>query len=434
MALTYDFILGKLRTSDGGLVVAGGLVPKGAYNGATTYAIGDSVDYLGSSYIATSITVGNLPTDTSKWQVLANKGNTGSTGSQGIQGVTGNNGADGVGIPSGGTTGQVLNKASNTNYDTQWHTLVKGDVGLSSVDNTSDVGKPVSTAQQTALDLKAPLASPTFTGTVVVPDASFANAKLANMVTKTYKGRTSAGTGVPEDVAVATLKTDLVLVKADVGLGNVVNSDTTTTANITDSSNKRFITDAQQTVLGNTSGTNTGDQTLPVGGTPALTLGTTNAAGSSPNFLRRDDTVLVFDATSPSTQAYGDSAVVGVATTAARRDHKHAMPATVKDTTAVSGVLKGSAGAVVAAINSDLPSMSSTVGGAVPTPPNNTTTFLRGDATFATPPQPDITQDLIAPTTDELITAGYSAYISDYYEIASGKYLEAGLNSVFEVG
>jgi hypothetical protein len=35
--------------------------------------------------------------------------------------------------------------------------------------------------------------------------------------------------------------------------------DTTTTANITDSSNKRFITDAQQTVLGNTSGTNTGD-------------------------------------------------------------------------------------------------------------------------------------------------------------------------------
>lgn len=34
-----------------------------------------------------------------------------------------------------------------------------------------------------------------------------------------------------------------------------------TTANITDSANKRFITDAQQTVLGNTSGTNTGDQT-----------------------------------------------------------------------------------------------------------------------------------------------------------------------------
>lgn len=32
--------------------------------------------------------------------------------------------------------------------------LVKADVGLSNVDNTSDVNKPVSTAQQTALDLK----------------------------------------------------------------------------------------------------------------------------------------------------------------------------------------------------------------------------------------------------------------------------------------
>jgi hypothetical protein len=45
-------------------------------------------------------------------------------------------------------------------------TLVKGDVGLSNVDNTSDSAKPISTAGQTALNLKANLASPTFTGTV----------------------------------------------------------------------------------------------------------------------------------------------------------------------------------------------------------------------------------------------------------------------------
>jgi hypothetical protein len=48
--------------------------------------------------------------------------------------------------------------------------LVKGDVGLGNVDNTSDVNKPVSTAGQAALDLKAPLESPTFTGTVTIPD------------------------------------------------------------------------------------------------------------------------------------------------------------------------------------------------------------------------------------------------------------------------
>ena len=45
-------------------------------------------------------------------------------------------------------------------------------VGLGSVNNTSDAGKPVSTAQQTALNLKANLAGPTFTGVPVAPTAS----------------------------------------------------------------------------------------------------------------------------------------------------------------------------------------------------------------------------------------------------------------------
>jgi len=60
--------------------------------------------------------------------------------------------------------------------------------------------------------------------------------------------------------------------KSDVGLSNVVNSDTTTTSNITDSSNKRFVTDAQLTVIGNTSGTNTGDQDLSGYATKNITL------------------------------------------------------------------------------------------------------------------------------------------------------------------
>jgi hypothetical protein len=45
----------------------------------------------------------------------------------------------------------------------------KADVGLANVDNTSDAAKPVSTAQQTALDLKAPLASPALTGSPTAP-------------------------------------------------------------------------------------------------------------------------------------------------------------------------------------------------------------------------------------------------------------------------
>jgi hypothetical protein len=43
----------------------------------------------------------------------------------------------------------------------------KSMVGLANVDNTSDANKPVSSATQTALNLKATINSPTFTGTVL---------------------------------------------------------------------------------------------------------------------------------------------------------------------------------------------------------------------------------------------------------------------------
>jgi hypothetical protein len=61
------------------------------------------------------------------------------------------------------------------------HSVTKTQVGLGSADNTSDAGKPVSTAQQNALDLKAPLASPTFTGTpnAPTPVSATSNTQLA---------------------------------------------------------------------------------------------------------------------------------------------------------------------------------------------------------------------------------------------------------------
>ncbi len=50
--------------------------------------------------------------------------------------------------------------------------ITKDMVGLANVDNTTDALKPVSTATQTALDLKANLASPTLTGTPLAPTAT----------------------------------------------------------------------------------------------------------------------------------------------------------------------------------------------------------------------------------------------------------------------
>ena len=48
------------------------------------------------------------------------RGDTGPQGPQGKQGPAGAPGPAGPGVASGGTTGQVLAKKSNTNYDTEW--------------------------------------------------------------------------------------------------------------------------------------------------------------------------------------------------------------------------------------------------------------------------------------------------------------------------
>ena len=79
--------------------------------------------------------------------------------------------------------------------------------------------------------------------------------------------------------------------KAQVGLGNVPNVDTTTTANITDAANKRFVTDAQLVVIGNTSNTNTGDETTASiqSKRPIKTINSNSLEGSGDVALTKSD-------------------------------------------------------------------------------------------------------------------------------------------------
>ena len=114
----------------------------------------------------------------------------------------------------------------------------KTDVGLSNVDNTSDANKPVSLATQTALDGK------------VDENVSITGATKTKI---TYDSK-----------------------------GLVTSGSDATTSDIADSSNKRYVTDANLTVINNTSGVNTGDQNLTpyfnksVDDTDDITVGTTN--------------------------------------------------------------------------------------------------------------------------------------------------------------
>lgn len=66
----------------------------------------------------------------------------------------------------------ATNLSSHTSNKSNPHGVTKAQVGLGNVDNTSDANKPISTATQTALNAKAPLASPTLTGTPKAPTAT----------------------------------------------------------------------------------------------------------------------------------------------------------------------------------------------------------------------------------------------------------------------
>lgn len=90
------------------------LMPKGTYSAGTTYSHLDWVRYNGKSWVCKQDNViGVTPSEGATWTVLAEDGQ----------------GGGGQGVPAGGTTGQVLAKASNTDYDTEW--VNGGGVGRS---------------------------------------------------------------------------------------------------------------------------------------------------------------------------------------------------------------------------------------------------------------------------------------------------------------
>jgi len=100
----------------------------------------------------------------------------------------------------------TLNVVGNVLFNGTVSGITKAMVDLSNVDNTSDTNKPVSSATQTALNLKANIADPSFTGIPVAPTAvagtsttqiattSFVSSSLAlkaNLAGPTFTGTVS---------------------------------------------------------------------------------------------------------------------------------------------------------------------------------------------------------------------------------------------------
>ena len=84
---------------------------KGTYDNSTAYVLDDIVYYNGSSYVAKTSTTGNLPTDTTKWNILA-------SGSGGIWDST-------LGIGSAGQVVKVNSGASALEFGTLSSDYVK---------------------------------------------------------------------------------------------------------------------------------------------------------------------------------------------------------------------------------------------------------------------------------------------------------------------
>ena len=156
-------------------------------------------------------------------------------------------------------------------------------MGLGNVDNTSDASKPVSTATQTALDLKAPLANPTFTGTVAgVTKAHVGLENVDNTADSAKPVSTAQATAIAtaksEAIADATAQVNAVIASAPAALNTL---DELAAALGDDANFATTVTNSLAAKAPIASPTFTGTVTIPTGaalGTPAsATL--TNATG-----------------------------------------------------------------------------------------------------------------------------------------------------------
>ena len=102
---------------------------KGAYSSSTQYEKNDVVTYEGSSYVSLQATQENAPTNTTYWQLIAEKGTKGDTGATGQTGATGN------GISS------VAKTSTSSNVDTYTITYTNGTTTTFDVTNANVVNE-----------------------------------------------------------------------------------------------------------------------------------------------------------------------------------------------------------------------------------------------------------------------------------------------------
>ena len=191
-------------------------VSRGEYNNTTQYYLFDLVNYEGSSYVAIGNTLGNLPTNTTYWQLIAEKGNVGSVGPVGSQGV---------GIAS------ITKTSTEGLVDTYTITYTNGTTSTFQITNGEDGETPLSdfnALKADVEDLRDNQITLTEEGTNIHVDNA-AKARLYEFeLSKESSQETTTGKNLLQNIATSQIIN---------GITFTVNKDGTVIANGTASSN-----------------------------------------------------------------------------------------------------------------------------------------------------------------------------------------------------
>ena len=266
-----------------------------------------------------------------------------------------------------GTTGQYWRG------DKSWQTLDKTAVGLPNVDNTADSAKPVSTLQSAAISAAQTNAETYADGLIASLIASSPAtldtlnelaAALGNDPNFATTMATALGNRLRVDTAAQGLNsTEKTNAKTNLDLQNVVNLDTSTTANITDSTNKRFMSDAQETKLDSV------ESNADV--TDAVNVGTSIDGTSEKLSVANNDLFSILDSAASNVlkKLKWSTIVSALNSLYATISHNHA------GTDITSGTIDGDR----------LPAMSTTKKGAVPLTGTPSGKYLKDDGSWDTP-------------------------------------------------
>lgn len=372
----------------GGKLFTGTLTWRSDWLTATSYQENDLVKINGNVYVCLDEHIsGVFATDlsTSKWEIFVQNaaGPAGPTGADGPQGPAGQ------GVPAGGTTGQVLAKIDNTNYNTQWVNQTGGG-GVTDGDKG---------------DITVSGSGATWT----IDNGVVSLAKMANMTTSSLIYRKTAGTGVPEINTLATLKTDLGLTGTNSGdqtitltgvvTGSGTGSFATSLGSFTKAQLNTAVSDGDVLYVGDvtSNATHTGDVT----GSTALTIAAnavdnTKAADMAANTIKANATASTAD---PADLAVGTNTVVG--RVAGNIVAAQLVTNQIQDDAVVNGKLANVntatiKGRISAGIGDPedltgtqattlLDTFTSSLKGLAPASGGGTTNFLRADGTWAAP-------------------------------------------------